>query len=106
MSSAPCSTAAGGSGEKSGDVGSDQGFRELKKALRKRIKLELQAMSKPAVDTASAAVAERLLEAPELAAGGSGGAVSAYLSMPGELGTEAIVRELFKRGKKIYIPKV
>lgn len=63
-------------------------------------------MSKPAVDTASAAVAERLLEAPELAAGGSGGAVSVYLSMPGELGTEAVVRELFKRGKKIYIPKV
>lgn len=107
MSSAAHSTSAGVSGEKVGDVNSDEGFREQKKTLRKCMKLELKAMSKSAVDTSSAAVAERLLEAPELAEGGSGGgAVSIYLSMPGELDTAAVVSELFKRGKKIYIPKV
>lgn len=68
-------------------------------------------MGASAVEAASAAVAERLLASPQLAetskgSGGGGGAVSIYLSMPGELGTSAIVSELFRRGKKLYIPKV
>eukprot|EP00903_Cladosiphon_okamuranus_P009310 g8882.t1 len=80
---------------------------EQKKAMRKRIKSELKAMSEGAVDTASAAVAERLLACPQFRKGSTGeGAVSVYLSMPGELGTAAIVGGLFKLGKKVYIPKV
>lgn len=76
-------------------------------ALRTRIKAELKVMDKPAVEAASGAVAGRLLKMPQLAQGvGEGGAVSVYLSMPGELGTSAIISELFKRSKKIYIPKV
>lgn len=71
-------------------------------------------MSQSAVDAASSAVATRLLASTQLAeegtGGGSGdsggGAVSIYLAMPGELHTQAIVSELFKRGKKVYIPKV
>ncbi|CAM9647194.1 unnamed protein product, partial [Hapterophycus canaliculatus] len=81
-----------------------------KKSLRKRMKAALKAMSDTTVDAASAAVAERLLACPELQRencdGGREGAVSVYLSMPGELGTADIVNELFKRGKKVYIPKV
>lgn len=75
-------------------------------ALRKRIKLELKAMSKSAVDTASSAVAARLLASSQLREGSGGDAVSIYLAMPGELHTQAIISELFKRGKKVYIPKV
>lgn len=84
--------------------------REQKKIMRKRIKSELKAMSEAAVDAASASVAERLLVCPQLqqrsTGEGGGGGVSVYLSMPGELGTAAIVSGLFKRGKKVYIPKV
>lgn len=87
--------------------GQREGLREQKKAIRKRIKSELKALSEGAVDAASAAVAERLLACPQLQQGNIGeGAVSVYLSMPGELGTAAIVSGLFKLGKKVYIPKV
>lgn len=105
MSSSPVE----GSGT-SGTCGKEE-VRERKKTLRKRVKSELKAMSEAAVDAASAAVAERLLACPQLQQGstaveGGGGAVSVYLSMPGELGTADIVSGLFKRGKKVYIPKV
>lgn len=99
---------AGAGDDTARPAGAEAGFREKKMALRKSIKAELKAMSEAAVDAASTAVAERLLATPQLAArsGGGGGGVSVYLSMPGELGTAAVVSELFKRGKKIYIPKV
>lgn len=88
-------------------AGEEEALRRRKTNLRKRIKSELKAMSASAVDAASIAVAERLLASPQLAkSDNGGGAVSVYLSMPGELGTTAIVSELFKRGKKVYIPKV
>lgn len=87
--------------EESGDTKKGQ----RKMGLRKRIKLEMKAMSEAAVEAASSAVVERLLKAPELATSG-GGAVSVYLSMPGEVDTAAVVSELFKRRKKVYIPKV
>ncbi|CAM9582451.1 unnamed protein product [Scytosiphon promiscuus] len=81
-----------------------------KKALRKRMKAALKEMDDATVDAASAAVAPRLLACPqlqqEIVEGGCEGAVSVYLSMPGELGTADMVSELFKRGKKVYIPKV
>lgn len=92
-----------------GTGGKGEGVRDQKKALRKRIKSELKQMSDEAVGVASAAVAERLLALPQLQqqeGGDGGGAVSVYLSMPKELGTSAIVSGLFKRGKKVYIPKV
>ncbi|CAM9734204.1 unnamed protein product [Ectocarpus sp. 8 AP-2014] len=92
-----------------GGGGKGEDVREQKKALRKRIKSELKQMSDEAVGVASAAVAERLLSFPQLQqqeCGDAGGAVSVYLSMPKELGTSAIVSGLFKRGKKVYIPKV
>lgn len=85
-------------------------LREQKKTMRKRIKSELKTMGEAAVDSASAAVSERLLACPQLQQGSNGddrrGGVSVYLSMPGELGTAAIISGLFKRGKKVYIPKV
>eukprot|EP00904_Undaria_pinnatifida_P001311 jgi/Undpi1/11180/HiC_scaffold_30.g13478.m1 len=97
----------------SGGGSEENSFFERKMAFRKQIKLQLKAMSQSAVDTASSAVAARLLASSQLAedtssSGGSsgGGAVSIYLAMPGELNTQAIVSELFKRGKKVYIPKV
>lgn len=94
-----CTAAAGESGDTNGHY-------ERKMALRKRTKSEMKAMSEPAVEAASSAVVERLLKAPELATSG-GGAVSVYLSMPGEVDTAAaVVSELFKRGKKVYTPKV
>lgn len=85
----------------------DEGYRERKASMRQRIKAALKGMDKYAVDAGSATVVERLLVTPQLAepsAQNSG--VSVYLSMPGELATEALVVELFKRGKKVYIPKV
>eukprot|EP00752_Nemacystus_decipiens_P016437 g14693.t1 len=92
----------------SGTSGEHQeGLGEQKKILRKRIKSELKTMSEAGVDAASARVAERLLAFPQLQQGsGTGRVVSVYLSMPGELGTAAIVSGLFKREKKVYIPKV
>lgn len=91
-----------------GDIKGED-IRERKSVLRKRIKVKLKTMSKAAVDAASNAVADKVLGSKQLAesAGGSPtGAISVYLSMPGELGTSAIISELFKRGKKVYIPKV
>lgn len=99
------SEAPGGSGGTGG--AQEGGLREQKKTMRKRIKSELLAMSETAVKVASAAVAERVLACPQLQQGsGVEGAVSVYLSMPGELGTAGIVSGLFERGKKVYIPKV
>ena len=99
--------AATAAAPESGHGGERDSYFERKMALRKRIKLELRAMSQSAVDAASSAVAARLLASSQLAEGtGDGGAVSIYLAMPGELHTQAIVNELFKRGKKVYIPKV
>ena len=103
-----------GPGTSGGTSGAQkEGLREKKKTMRKRIKSDLKAMSEAAVDAGSAAVAERLLACPQLqerssgeGVEGGGGAVSVYLSMPGELGTAAIVSGLFKLGKKVYIPKV
>lgn len=93
-----------------GAGGHGEDIREKKKALRKRIKSELKQMSDEAVGAASAAVAEKLLAFPQLqqleGGDGGGGAVSVYLSMPKEISTSAIVSGLFKRGKKVYIPKV
>lgn len=99
------STGAGGSsGSGDQDLG---GLREQKKAMRKSIKSELKAISEEAAGAASAAVAERLLAFPELEKKSSGGGgASVYLSMPGELGTAAVVSGLFKLGWKVYIPKV
>lgn len=93
------------------DQANEEGIRGKKKALRKRMKSELKAMSEEAVSAASAAVAERLLAFPQLLQQQDkdkeqSGAVSVYMSMPGELDTTAIVSELFKRGRKVYIPKV
>ena len=83
------------------------GLRERKMVLRKHIKAKLKGMNESSIEDASRAVAERLLKMPQLAESvGGGGAISVYLSMPGELGTSTVLRELFKRGKKIYIPKV
>lgn len=99
-----------GAGGGSGSGGGDQdrgGPREQKKAMRKRIKSELKAISEEAAGAAAAAVAERLLAFPQLEKkSGGGGGASVYLSMPGELGTAAVVGGLFKLGWKVYIPKV
>lgn len=104
---AAVSPAAVGAGSDGVASDSNIGLRERKMTLRKYIKAELKVMDTPAVEAASGAVAGHLLKMPQLAQGvGEGGAVSVYLSMPGELGTSAIISELFKRGKKIYIPKV
>lgn len=84
-----------------------EGYCERKASMRKRIKVALKSMDKSAVHAGSAAVVERLLATPQLAEPGAQcSGVSVYLSMPGELATKALVIELFKRGKKVYIPKV
>lgn len=87
------------------------GYRERKAAMRKSIKAALKLMREDEVGAGSAAVVGRLLATSQLqegvpAAGGGASGVSVYLSMPGELATKALVSELFRRGKKVYIPKV
>lgn len=113
------SSSAGGKETGDGNVvkptiaedGRGVGYRERKAAMRKSIKSALKLMTEDEVDAGSAAVVERLLATPQLkdgvpGAGGGASGVSVYLSMPGELATKALVSELFRRGKKVYIPKV
>ncbi|CAM9981892.1 unnamed protein product [Discosporangium mesarthrocarpum] len=77
--------------------------REEKASLRKRIKGVLRAMSDQVVVSSSEALAQRVVDTPQFQ---DSKIVSIYLSMPKEVQTRDILRELFRRGKKVYIPKL
>lgn len=100
--SATMSTSQSDSGKR-GASGSIEEIRATKASIRKRIEGMLKLTDKSRIDAGSAAVAERLLATPQL---DEARVVSVYLSMPQEMGTAAVVSDLFKRGKKVYIPKV
>lgn len=89
-----------------GAAAEEASYRNRKAAMRKIMKAELKSMAPSKVDAGTAAVAERLLALPLLQKSSKTRAVSVYLSMPGELGTAALVSTLFQRAKKVYIPKV
>ncbi|CAM9836659.1 unnamed protein product, partial [Choristocarpus tenellus] len=77
--------------------------REEKAAIRKRVKGVLKAMGKDEVVSSSAALTQRLVGISQFR---DSSVVSIYLSMPKEVQTQDILRELFLQGKKVYIPKI
>lgn len=76
---------------------------ELKKALRKAAKAKLSALTPEMKSVGSAAVTASLCARPEFAAASS---VAVYLSMPDEVDTAAIISEIFKSGKRCFVPRL
>ncbi|EDO37618.1 predicted protein [Nematostella vectensis] len=75
---------------------------EAKKLLRRQIKKRILAMSEEAKRKESAMITEKLLAMEEYK---SSHRISVYLSMPSEVSTFDILRDIFNSNKKCYIPR-
>ena len=80
-------------------------FRARKRALRQRIDAVLRARSPDAVSAESATACAALCAPPWLLPGGPG-AIAAYLSMPHELQTGALLAAAEAAGRSLYVPRV
>ena len=74
---------------------------ELKKALRKAAKAKLSQLTTEMKSTKSSVVAASLCARPEFVAASN---VAVYLSMSDEVDTAAIISEIFKSGKRCFVP--
>lgn len=77
---------------------------EMKSVIRKAVKSQLKLLPLETIHDQSMQVFEniRRLEVYE-----QSNAVSVYVSMPrGEIDTSSIIRDLFGRGKRVFIPKI
>ncbi|RHY39587.1 hypothetical protein DYB34_004772 [Aphanomyces astaci] len=79
------------------------GVKALKQMIRKDIDLKLRKYSADEVASASAQLTSHLVQHPAFVQAKS---VCAYLPMPNEASTAAIIHEIFAQGKKLYVPKV
>lgn len=78
--------------------------RAEKRELRKQLNGVLQALPADQVASASARACQRVLAHPAVDAGDS---ISVYMAMPhGECQTTVLLEELFRRGKRIFVPRV
>ncbi|CAE6433794.1 unnamed protein product [Rhizoctonia solani] len=74
-----------------------------KSALRKSV-LQARALLSPTdVKTSSEAITKRLIGMQSFR---ESGVVSCFLSMPGEVDTDGIVREILRAGKTLYVPRM
>ncbi|CAM9380293.1 unnamed protein product [Chrysoparadoxa australica] len=79
-------------------------IKEMKGNLRKEIKGRLRVLDAESLRRGSHGVAAKLTQ---LGIWDSAQGVSVYLSMPiMELQTQPIIAELFKAGKRVYVPKI
>jgi 5-formyltetrahydrofolate cyclo-ligase len=75
----------------------------LKSALRKGMKNKLKSLVTSDVEAASQSIANKLLDLQEYKISHS---ISIYLSMKGEVNTEALVQHAMESNKNVFIPKI
>ncbi|KAJ7247933.1 5-formyltetrahydrofolate cyclo-ligase [Mycena haematopus] len=74
-----------------------------KKLLRKAMATKLRDLSPSHIQDQSRALTARVLSMPSFIKSNS---VSCYLSMPGEIDTSCLVREILRLGKILFVPKI
>lgn len=77
--------------------------RELKNLLRKEILETRSCLSKEERNRKNSDICSKLLEMPEFIRAGT---VMAYMEFRDEAGTEGIIAECYKRGKRVVLPVV
>lgn len=75
----------------------------MKATIRSEMKKRLKPLTKDYIDAQSTLVFNRLFDLPQFQ---SSTGVSIYLSMGGEVNTQAALRKSFELGKKVFIPKI
>ncbi|KAF9517329.1 hypothetical protein BS47DRAFT_1433530 [Hydnum rufescens UP504] len=83
-------------------MASIQTLRSQKKALRSSILAARKLIPSASVNSQSEHITRSVLQCPEFKESES---ISCYLSMPGEVDTSAIVDEILRQGKKLFVPR-
>lgn len=79
------------------------GLKQVKQALRTRVRVALQGMSGDVVERESRRVTAALVRCPEIV---HARAISVYLSKERELRTHLAIQHLMKLRKCVYVPRV
>ncbi|CAG0919611.1 unnamed protein product [Notodromas monacha] len=80
-------------------------LRELKSIFRENVKRVLQDVSQAEIEKQSVIVLEKLCQVLSHPEYQRASRISVYISMPGEISTDELIRNILETGKKCYVPR-